>query len=87
MRQVAVLGESRRAAWFALAGATVLEAEDPEAARRAWKAIGDETAVVVLTPMAAAAISNLPAPRVDLLTVVMPTPPSNGASNRSGQVR
>jgi len=72
MGRVAVIGEARRAEGFALAGATVFCTEDAAGAREAWAALADDTALVVLSPMAAAAVAEMPAANDDLLTVVMP---------------
>ena len=72
MGGVVVLGEAVRAAGFALAGATVIAAEDAAAVRDAWAALPGGTAVVVLTPAAAAALGELVRQRPDVLTVAMP---------------
>jgi vacuolar-type H+-ATPase subunit F/Vma7 len=72
MARVAVVGELTRVQGFALAGALVVAAEDPEAVRAAWASLDEEVAVVVLTPAAAAALGEGPEPRRWPLTVVMP---------------
>ncbi|MBD0422707.1 hypothetical protein H0H10_26720 [Streptomyces sp. TRM S81-3] len=74
MGRVAALGERTRVAGLALAGAVVLLADDPEAVRRAWRALPDGIDLVILTPAAAAALSSDPAaPRARRpLTAVMP---------------
>lgn len=69
---VVVLGERNRVAGFALAGARVLVAEDPDAFRRHWRELAGDVVVVVLTSAAAAAVAGLPPVRRDLLSVVMP---------------
>ena len=51
---VAVIGEHARVRGYALAGATVLAADDADAARRAWASLDEHTALVVLTSGAAA---------------------------------
>lgn len=56
MGRVAVLGEQHRVQGFALAGALVLVAETPEAARAAWTDLPTDVTVVVLTAAAAAAV-------------------------------
>lgn len=56
MARIAVLGEGARVAGFALAGALVLVADDPEQARTAWAALPADVAVAILTPAAAAAL-------------------------------
>jgi vacuolar-type H+-ATPase subunit F/Vma7 len=68
---IVVLGESSRVAGFALAGAVVIPADDPDAVRRAWDALPEDTAVVVLTPKAAAAIGE-PFGSSGILATVMP---------------
>lgn len=75
MKRVAVLGERAKVQGFALAGAMVLVAEDAEQARVAWDSLGADVAVVVLTPLAAAALAHEldEAQRTDSrLSVVMP---------------
>ncbi|MBP2704528.1 hypothetical protein JOL79_11955 [Microbispora sp. RL4-1S] len=57
MGVVAVIGESVRVAVYATAGALVLPAEDAEAAREAWRTLGPEVAVVILTPAAARSLA------------------------------
>jgi len=66
-----VLGEAARVSAFALGGATVATAEDPEAVRQAWDALPDDVALVVLTERAAAALDEDSRNRV--LRVVMPS--------------
>ena len=72
MARVAVIGELTRVQGFALAGAVVLAAADPEAVRSAWASLGADVAVVVLTPAAAAALGDAQRPPRWPLTVVMP---------------
>jgi len=69
---VVVIGEAVRSAGFALAGATVLPAEDGDTMRRAWAARPDDTVVVVLTPKAAEVLAQDVAIADGVLTVVMP---------------
>lgn len=69
MAIVAVIGETVRVSGFRLAGAFVLPADDPGAARAAWASLPEEVAVVILTPEAAEAIGE---GAVGPLTVVMP---------------
>ncbi|MCK7622209.1 hypothetical protein MUU72_03550 [Streptomyces sp. RS10V-4] len=72
MGTVVALGERTRTAGFALAGVRVRAAEDPERVRALWRDLPADTALVILTPAAAAALGpgalDGPAP----LTVVMP---------------
>jgi len=72
MGGVVVLGEAVRVEGFALAGATVLVAEVPDAVCRTWDSLPDDVAVVLLTTNAAAALADGAAPRKDVLTAVMP---------------
>ena len=55
MGSVAVIGEASQVRGFALAGAAVLVADDPEAVRAAWRGLPDDVCVVILTEAAAAA--------------------------------
>ncbi len=68
---VVVLGETARVSAFALAGATVRKADDPEDVRRAWQMLPEDVAVVVLTERAAAVLRAESTPD-RLLCVVMP---------------
>ncbi|HEU5333365.1 MAG TPA: V-type ATP synthase subunit F [Actinocrinis sp.] len=69
---VAALGEAALVQGFALAGARVVCAEDADAARRAWRSLPQDVAVVILTPNAARSVG----PDVECSrfpsTVVMP---------------
>jgi vacuolar-type H+-ATPase subunit F/Vma7 len=70
--RVVALGEASLVAGFALAGATVVVAEDPEEVCRAWDALSSDVALVVFTPSAATALG----PRTEETTalwVVMPS--------------
>jgi vacuolar-type H+-ATPase subunit F/Vma7 len=68
MGRIVVLGEAPAVDGFALAGATVIPAADPEAVRRAWETLPADAAVVVLTASASAARARRPG----LLTISMP---------------
>ncbi len=97
--RVAVIGEGVRVQGFALAGALVFAAEDPGAARAAWRSLPPDVEVLVLTPGAAAWLrdalgrggtepgreGSLPR-RPGVLTVVMPGPGPGalGAPGRPG---
>jgi vacuolar-type H+-ATPase subunit F/Vma7 len=78
MARAAVIGEATRTTGFALAGAVVLVAENPDEARAAWRSLPADIAVLVLTPRAAAWLgeapptSPSPSTRRDVLLVVMP---------------
>jgi vacuolar-type H+-ATPase subunit F/Vma7 len=72
---VVVLGERSRVTGFALAGASVVPADDSHTVLAAWEALEHDVAVVILTPAAAAVLGALldEPPRPDRpLTVVMP---------------
>lgn len=70
MARVAVIGEQTRVQGFALAGAEVCPATEPEAVRASWAGLATDVVVVVLTPEAADALAGTPVG--DRLTVVMP---------------
>lgn len=70
--RVAVLGERVRVEGWTLAGALVCPADDPAAVRTAWRALPADVAVLVLTPAAAAALSDVDIERAGPLPVVMP---------------
>ncbi len=72
MASIIVLGESIAIDTFALAGATVSRADDPDAVRRAWAALPSDAAVVVLTAAAAAALESIDTTSGDVLTIAMP---------------
>jgi len=72
MGQIVVLGEAVRIEGFALGGATVLVADDPDAVRRTWESLSEDVTVVVLTSKAAEALATGIALREGLLSVVMP---------------
>lgn len=78
MSRVAVIGEEAAVGAFALAGALVLTASDAAGLRSAWENLPPDTAAVVLTATAAAAIGvarfadGCP-PSVVMPSVVMPS--------------
>jgi len=72
MGRVVALGEAVRVEGFALAGATVLVAEVPDAVCRTWESLPDDVAVVLLTTDAAAALAHGEAAPKDVLIAVMP---------------
>lgn len=78
--KVVAVGERVRIEGFALAGVLTFPAEEPDGVAAAWQALPDDVAVVVLTPAAAATVTDTvaetatvsairPGPR---LTVVLP---------------
>lgn len=73
MGAVVVIGERARVSGFALAGAEVVVAEDPESVRRAWDALDDDAGLVIVTPAAAAALGTEPLSAVPPLVAVMPS--------------
>jgi vacuolar-type H+-ATPase subunit F/Vma7 len=72
MSRLAVLGEELHIRGFGLAGAELLPAERPEDARRAWDDLPDDVGLIVLTPMAAAALTGRLGDRPRLLHAVLP---------------
>lgn len=66
---VAVLGEAALVEPYALAGARVLPAATPEEVRAAWRGLGDDVLVVLLTPAAADALGT---PHAGPMTAVLP---------------
>jgi vacuolar-type H+-ATPase subunit F/Vma7 len=77
MGSLVVIGNEARVGGFALGGAVVLAADQPDLVVQAWESLPEDTSVVVLTPEAATALSGAPAgavvPRDDVLCVVMPS--------------
>jgi vacuolar-type H+-ATPase subunit F/Vma7 len=73
MSEIVAIGERARVRGFGLAGVDVLAADDPDAARAAWRGLPRDVALVILTSAAHAA---LPAAELDAdrrrLWVVMP---------------
>ena len=72
MGLLVALGEAVRVGGFALAGATVLIAESPEAVCRAWTSLPRDVSVVVLTPQAAGYLADAAIPLKGVMTAVMP---------------
>jgi vacuolar-type H+-ATPase subunit F/Vma7 len=50
------IGEAARVSGFGLAGVEVLPAEDVETVVRTWSALSEDVSLVILTPMARAAL-------------------------------
>lgn len=71
MGVLVALGEKVRVEGFALAGAEVVVADDPDSVVGAWSSIPDD-AVVVLTARAAAALERSGVDLVGRLRAVMP---------------
>jgi vacuolar-type H+-ATPase subunit F/Vma7 len=72
MRTAVALGDSSALDGFALVGATVIRTASDAEVVDAWDALGDEVALVVLTPDAARVVGERCAEHPDRLTVVMP---------------
>jgi vacuolar-type H+-ATPase subunit F/Vma7 len=72
MGRVAVIGERTAVAGYALAGAVVLPAEDPEAVLAAWSSLAPDVEVVVLTARAARAVGSERTTALHPLTAVIP---------------
>jgi vacuolar-type H+-ATPase subunit F/Vma7 len=69
MGGIAAIGEAVRVQGLGLAGVLVLPGEDDDQVRARWSALPEDVAVVILTPRAAQALSEVgPGP----LRVVMP---------------
>ena len=73
MARVAMIGEEPRIQGFRLAGAIICPAGDPAAARRAWRSLPADVAVVVVTAASAAWLSDELPRRPEVLPVVMPS--------------
>ncbi len=68
---VAAIGEADRVRGFRFAGVRVLEAADPAAVQDAWRGLGPETSVVLLTEAAQAALAGqLEEPRGMICAVI-----------------
>ena len=76
MGGIAVVGERARICDLAAGGASPYPAESPEDVRRAWTDLPVDTAVVVLTPVAAQALHERlgvpPSPDRPLVVVMPP---------------
>jgi vacuolar-type H+-ATPase subunit F/Vma7 len=69
--KIVVLGESIAVDDFALAGATVVHAADPDAVRHAWATLPADTAVVIVSATAAAVLGAAVDGRAGVLTIAM----------------
>jgi vacuolar-type H+-ATPase subunit F/Vma7 len=58
MSRAVAIGDERRIAGYGLAGAEVLPAKDGRSVVAAWDALGDDVALVILTPSAQAALQD-----------------------------
>jgi vacuolar-type H+-ATPase subunit F/Vma7 len=73
MSRAVAIGDERRLAGYALAGAEVRHAVTPEQAIAAWAELAGEAALLVLTPEAHDALAGRLGERDDLVWVVVPT--------------
>lgn len=72
MSDIVALGERRRIDGFAVAGVRLVAAEDAAAAQHAWLGLEEDVAVLILTPAASAALSDLLPTRPDLIWTTIP---------------
>jgi len=72
MTRVAALGDTASVEGFALAGALVFAADDPDAIDAAWDALPDDVGVVILTPLAQHRLQARLDDRPHMLTVMSP---------------
>jgi vacuolar-type H+-ATPase subunit F/Vma7 len=56
--RIVAIGESERLRGFAFTGVDVIAAEDPAAARAAWRALAGDVALVILTAPAHTALGS-----------------------------
>jgi len=76
MARVAVIGEQPRIQGFELAGALICEVNDAASARRAWRSLPADVAVVVVTAASAGWLGDELGTCLDVLPVVMPGSPA-----------
>jgi vacuolar-type H+-ATPase subunit F/Vma7 len=69
---VVALGEHARLAGYALAGVRLVDAVGPPAVLRAWALLGEDVALVLLTPAAAEAVAGRTETPGAPLSVVLP---------------
>jgi vacuolar-type H+-ATPase subunit F/Vma7 len=69
---IVALGARGRVEGFALAGVRVVAAGDPEAVRVAWTQLGEDVGVLLLTPAAHEALTDLLPSRPELLWTEIP---------------
>jgi hypothetical protein len=69
---VVALGEERRLLAYALAAVEVIAAESPAEVAAGWERLPAETALLLLTPMAAHALADRISERPRLLRAVLP---------------
>lgn len=59
MSRIIAIGERRRIEGLSLAGVEIIPVEGTEEVRKAWNELGRDVAVVILTPDAESALSDL----------------------------
>ena len=72
MSTIVAIGDAAHVEGFALCGAIVNIASEPDAVRRAWDDLGDDVGLVVLSATAADVLGDARRRRHKTLTVVMP---------------
>ena len=72
MSRIVAIGEPERLRGFAFAGVQVVAADDPEAARAAWRGLAEDVGLVILTPTAHAALEDERLDAAERLWVVLP---------------
>jgi vacuolar-type H+-ATPase subunit F/Vma7 len=73
MSRAVAIGDRRRLAGYALAGALAVSADSPQAIEAAWERLGEDATLLVLTPEARAQLEARLASREDLIWVVLPS--------------
>ena len=72
MGRVMAIGERSAVEGYALAGAEVIATDDPRAVGEAWRAIGPDVDLVLLTARAAAAVEATGEAPAHFLVAVLP---------------
>lgn len=72
MSRIAALGERRRLEGFALAGVVLCPAEGRDEMRTAWSRLDPDVAVVILTPAAEGALTDLLDQRPNVIWTTLP---------------
>ena len=72
MGRVVAIGDRPDLAGLGLVGVSVVRDPSTEAVERAWRALGDDVGLVILSPSAAAALQPFLSERPDVLTAVLP---------------
>jgi vacuolar-type H+-ATPase subunit F/Vma7 len=72
MSRVVALGERRRLEGLSLAGVSLVAADGPEEVQAAWSRLEPDVGLVILTPAAEDALSDLFEARPDVIWTTMP---------------